>query len=82
MYAPRLQGRAILFAFAFALSGEGQEPPMDPRPAKANGDLYGDPLPKGAVARLGAVRIRHPRRGGVGSGVSQDRCKAMNSTEN
>ncbi len=40
----------------------GGEPPASPAAAQAAGprtDLYGDPLPDGAVARLGSVRLRH-----------------------
>src|SRR5437764_508913 len=33
------------------------EPPGKEGPARP--DLYGDPLPPGAVARLGTVRLRH-----------------------
>jgi WD40 repeat protein len=59
MYAARLWGWTTLIALASGLPGWGQEPPRQPRPAKPYLDLHGDPLPRGAIARLGTVRFRH-----------------------
>ncbi|HKB03321.1 MAG TPA: hypothetical protein VKD90_13940 [Gemmataceae bacterium] len=39
-------------------AADGGPPERGPMPHLV--DLYGDPLPEGAVARLGSVRLRHP----------------------
>ncbi len=59
MHTTRLWTWATLVAFAFTLWGWGQGGPEHPQPAKVRADLHGDPLPEGAVARLGTVRLRH-----------------------
>lgn len=59
MFVIRPQGWAALLVLAFAPPGWGHESPKQSRPAKPCVDLYGDPLPQGAIARLGTVRFRH-----------------------
>src|SRR5262245_60674812 len=64
---------AVLLAAGVALAGFGPAatPTSRPGPAKANdelgadagrprADVYGDPLPPGALARMGTVRFRLP----------------------
>src|SRR5439155_17182152 len=36
------------------------QPAEAKKPSPLRADRYGDPLPAGAVARLGTVRLRHP----------------------
>jgi hypothetical protein len=39
---------------------------------KPRTDLYGDPLPLGAVMRLGTIQLRHPRHRGIAVAFSRD----------
>lgn len=55
----------ILGALSYQPFAEGAEPPVPPPaaaerngPAEVTTDLYGDPLPPGAIARLGTLRLR------------------------
>jgi hypothetical protein len=65
---PQLRGPSLLFvclSFALASHAHGQPPKLNPvrggadkERAAARVDRYGDPLPEGAVARLGTSRLR------------------------
>jgi WD40 repeat protein len=59
MFERSLWQWATLISLTLTAPTWGQEPPNEPGPTKARVDLYGDPLPDGAIARLGSVRFRH-----------------------
>ena len=51
-----------LLVFASISGAAHAEPPLgrnEPQKPTPQTDLYGDPLPVGAVARLGSIRLRH-----------------------
>ncbi len=54
----RLVQTTLFVALLLVSPSWGGDPPKDDRSAKAHVDLYGDPLPPGAIARLGTVRFR------------------------
>src|SRR5262245_28029889 len=55
MRRTRLVTLSALLAFAIIPCVWGQGPQASP----AGKDVYGDPLPEGAIARLGTIRWRH-----------------------
>jgi WD40 repeat protein len=66
--SPRLASLTILIHLAFGVGplARGQAPLAEgkavPKAAPAtHTDLYGDPLPPGAIARIGSLRLRHGR---------------------
>ena len=57
MFLPR--GRLLLvLLLTLAASPAQSEPPSEKKPP-VHLDRYGDPLPEGAIARMGTVRFRH-----------------------
>ncbi len=60
MNAMHLRRWAILIALVSALPSWGGEPSKEAEPSRNHVDLYGDPLPRGALVRLGSLRFRHP----------------------
>ncbi len=62
---------ALFSCFFISLFAQGEEPGSK-GPAPIHTDLYGDPLPPGAVARMGTIRLRHEYQGNMATAFSPD----------
>lgn len=55
----KAKGAVSLLLLTAALAAKASEPPAVERKPPPRLDRYGDPLPKGAIARIGTIRFRH-----------------------
>jgi WD40 repeat protein len=59
----------LIFSLGYSALADDKPAPESKKPART--DLYGDPLPPGALARMGTVQLRQ-LTGGVGTAFSPD----------